>query len=178
MNYSDMFVYDETSPSCLRWKVSKGSAKAGDQIGYVKGDGYWYVKINGINKAAHRIVWAITNGDIPSDSVIDHKDTNRLNNKIDNLRLVNKYQNAQNHSRKPKNQYFGVKLTKDGYWEASLSIKGKRTYVKTCKCKEDAALERDLAAYRIYGEFGRYSFPDFVKSYCVQVDGLVEKFKK
>jgi len=170
MNYSDMFVYDETSPSCLRWKISKGSVRAGESIGYVKGDGYWYVKIDGTHKAVHRIIWHILKGDIPRHIVVDHKDTNRLNNKIDNLRLVNKLQNAQNHSRKPASGFLGVKLTKEGYWEASISVNGKRKYVKTCKSKYDAALERDLAAYPIYGEYGRYNFPDFIKPYMSKIE--------
>lgn len=33
MNFSDYLYYDETSPSCLRWKVQRGKYKQGDVAG-------------------------------------------------------------------------------------------------------------------------------------------------
>lgn len=31
---SKYFIYDETSPTFLRWKIDKGNKKAGDVAGY------------------------------------------------------------------------------------------------------------------------------------------------
>ncbi|WP_432804850.1 HNH endonuclease signature motif containing protein [Escherichia coli] len=45
--------------------------------------------------AAHRIIWEMFYGEIPSGMQIDHKDGNGLNNSIDNLRLVSLGENLK-----------------------------------------------------------------------------------
>lgn len=108
---SEKFYYDETSPSGLRYKENsyknKGAlSKAKDSaVGgvYKTTTGkplFWRVMVscNGIKQTlkAHRVVWMITNGDIPEHFVIDHIDGNPLNNKLENLRLVSQKTNARN----------------------------------------------------------------------------------
>lgn len=103
------FYYDESSPTCLRWKcwnrsrIKKNSRHAGDVAGYantcegyrtVKGM-YSSVKINGKAALVHRLIWVIHYGEIPDGMVINHKDNNSLNNKISNLELITQAQNSQ-----------------------------------------------------------------------------------
>lgn len=45
---------------------------------------------------AHRLVWVLHNGPIPDGFLVDHIDGDHLNNRIENLRLVNKSGNSQN----------------------------------------------------------------------------------
>jgi len=96
MEIKDYFYYDETSPSCLRWKVRKGSRAVKDQAVGTLIDGYYRVKLNGKTLAVHRVIWEILNGEIPEGLEIDHKDRVRSNNKIGNLRLATKETNSRN----------------------------------------------------------------------------------
>ena len=59
-----------------------------------KPSGYWQVAVNGISYQAHRVVWAILNGDIPQGYFINHKDCDRGNNNIENLELRTRKENA------------------------------------------------------------------------------------
>lgn len=99
-NYlADFFVYDEESPSALRWKRvnTRGStAKVGDVVGS-NDNGYWRVHALGRHLKGHKIVWALNNNFENQDGLhIDHIDGNPSNNKIENLRLVDPILNARN----------------------------------------------------------------------------------
>jgi hypothetical protein len=78
------------------------SRSAGNPVGYVNDKGYLEVMLryNGkrIKLAAHRVIWTMHYGLIPEGYLIDHKDTVRLNNKIENLRLTLPTGNSQNSS--------------------------------------------------------------------------------
>lgn len=101
---SKCFYYDETSPSCLRYKVNEESLaiqkrrgkKDGDPAGYMD-SGYWRLKINK-NEAylVHRLIWTLVFGKIPDDLVVDHVDMDKSNNKISNLRAVTPAVNSRN----------------------------------------------------------------------------------
>ena len=51
------FYYDETSPSFLRWKVSRGKIKAGDSAGGKDNKGYYIVKLNNVSYKVHRVIF-------------------------------------------------------------------------------------------------------------------------
>lgn len=75
----------------------------GKNFGHIAGcvnnvTGYRAVKIAQKNEYVHRVIWEYHNGPIPDGLEIDHKDTNRDNNKIDNLRLVTSKENKENLS--------------------------------------------------------------------------------
>ena len=63
------------------WKASGKPAG-----GVHKSTGYVRIKINGTYYKAHRLAWQIENGS--ADLMIDHKDGDRSNNSISNLRTV------------------------------------------------------------------------------------------
>ena len=102
MNFEEYFYYDETSPSCLRWKVSRyaGSnyavlkASAGDCAGSLRGDGYYYVRLDNRPYMVHRVIMDMHHG--ASKRVCDHRDGNRANNTVGNLRYVTRAENSQN----------------------------------------------------------------------------------
>lgn len=93
----DRFYYDESSPSCLRWKDNVYTGRYGKIIiakkdstaGCLDSQGYFVVTVNGIPYKAHRVVWVLKNDcNIPNDLVINHIDCNRSNNRICNLELT------------------------------------------------------------------------------------------
>ena len=73
-------VYSETK------KLSKTHMK----------NGYDYVSIDRKTKLLHRVVWEVFNGEIPEGMEIDHINTDRTDNRIENLRLVTSKENKNN----------------------------------------------------------------------------------
>ena len=98
MDFSEYVYYDETSPSCLRWKVKTGrkvviGAKAGSKHTHA-----WGVRIMRKRYLAHRVIYEILIGKIPDGYDIDHIDRNPHNNKLSNLRAVPHWLNMRNLS--------------------------------------------------------------------------------
>lgn len=98
LDWPDYFYIDPSSESGIRWKVfnkainPKSKRYPGDVAGFKKTDKdgtktYYRVKLKGKNYQVHRIVWELVYGTIPDGFVINHKDCNGLNNKIENLEI-------------------------------------------------------------------------------------------
>ena len=120
-DWSDIFTYDETSPSFLRWKVpvisGKGSCKIkpGDVAGSPNGSLRWSVQVNGKLHQCHRVIYEMFNGTIGKLS-IDHIDGNSENNSITNLRAVPHEVNMRNckFNKNNKSGYKGVCVRRRG----------------------------------------------------------------
>lgn len=121
-----MLIYDPTCPSCLRWTVKSGRANPGDPAGYLQTDGYWRVG-RAERKLAHVLVWLFHNEVIPEGCVVDHKDGNRGNNKIENLRCIPSEKNYRNVKRYSNNQtgFTGVTIhSRDNAYVATWNPEG------------------------------------------------------
>ena len=114
---SKYFVYDESSPSCVR------TAKGGT-CGTVNKQGYYNFTIIDDNKVvgqflAHRVVMVLKGISIDG-MLVDHIDGDPLNNKYSNLRVVNHKQNSRN--RKPRStNWYGI----SGVYSRIIFKKGK-----------------------------------------------------
>jgi hypothetical protein len=90
---------------------------------------------------------------------VDHKDTNSLNNRIDNLRWVTHQQNnfAQKHQTVPKSsKYRGVSLNKkNGTWRAYIVHNAKMINIGSYKTPELAAEAHNTKAKELFGEYAR-----------------------
>lgn len=99
----------------IRKITTNYNAKAGDVAGTVdKSTGYMRVNFDGKVCYVHRLIWALSHGDVPP--MIDHIDGNRTNNRIENLRSVDNSVNMQNvkHARSDSaTKVLGVSLCKD-----------------------------------------------------------------
>lgn len=94
---------DTNSPSGLAWKRPLANrVKARGAAGTLGKDGYWSVQVKGKKLAAHRVLWWLLNGEIPSGLCIDHIDGDRGNNNPENLRLATRSQNNQNSRTRTK----------------------------------------------------------------------------
>lgn len=104
----ECFTYDPSS-GVLFWKSRPRSHFANDRAwhvflsrdaGNVAGSlskiGYLTVRINGKSFYVHRVAWEIVNGPIPRHMQIDHIDGNKIHNRLENLRLATRGQNAMN----------------------------------------------------------------------------------
>lgn len=113
-----------------RWFRLKGTIN--------KSTGYRHVVINRKYIAVHRIMyklhnpeWDITNSS--SSNYIDHIDRNKLNNNIENLRVVTHQQNQWNRNCK------GYYLRKDTQkYQAQIKVNSGIKYIGTFLVEEDA----------------------------------------
>lgn len=125
INFEDYYLYDETSPTCLRWKtdriVGRGyiKVKAGDVAGHLSGDGYYHVglKVDGVNKKfkVHDIVFQIMVGGRTKGLYLDHINRIRVDNRVCNLREVTSQQNSHNLTQIKDYSIKGVYLSKRTY---------------------------------------------------------------
>lgn len=100
MDWNSLVYYDETSPTCLRWKIRKAGSVLpdGPAGGLTPSATYPEVRIDRKVQKIHRIIWQLHHGPIPEGMVIDHIDRNPANPKISNLRMVTPAENARNRN--------------------------------------------------------------------------------
>lgn len=120
--YSDGRIWSKKRPRC-----------AGNfLIPVINNRGYYYISLYKNSKpkkfTVHRLIARHFLDDWDENLEVDHIDRNKLNNTIENLRMVNRSQNLQN--RDSKNVYKWK-----NYWVYSKVIRGKKTckYFKTEK---------------------------------------------
>ena len=87
---------------------------AGKKAGHINQKGYVSIKLFKKKYQAHRLVWIMHNGDIPEELTIDHIDNNKVNNKIQNLQILTRSDNAKkfwsNHKRISKSKIIEIAL--------------------------------------------------------------------
>lgn len=126
-HFNKFFIYDETSPSCLRWRVDRYSGKnkcklevkAGDIAGTLSNLGYyrvWAPSCEGVKRRqimVHRVIWQMLKGSIEKATMIDHINRDSKDNRINNLRITNSSLNNQNRKKKSTNKsgFTGVYFT-------------------------------------------------------------------
>ena len=152
MNFIDLFVYENGK---LYWKVKpSNNVKAGARIGCLEPTtGYRKVKVKYTQTYEHRIVWELFNGPIPEDMEIDHINHIRDDNRIENLRLVNRRENTRNSSIRSDDTsgVVGVCFDKKrGKWYAQIVLNGTRLHLGRFSEKSEAIKAR-LEAEMKYG---------------------------
>lgn len=136
----------------LFWKKSKAKAKAGNPVGWVEKNGYVATNLNGTRYRVHRLIFMFFNNYCPE--FIDHIDGNKKNNKIENLRPANKFENACNRKASKKNK-LNVKgvCVERGKYKANIKKFGKTIHIGYFESLEDAKNAYTIAAKKIHGEF-------------------------
>lgn len=106
---------------------------------------------------AHRIIWVMFVGDIPSNMQVDHRDRNPFNNRMDNLRLVTCAQNQWNRKpcRKKSSLPMGVH-SEYGKYGASIQHLGKAIRLGTFDSPDEAS--------RAYQEMAAKLRPGFFRA--------------
>jgi hypothetical protein len=121
-------------------------------------NGYLYLWIEGHSYPAHRLAWLYVHGRWPLAQV-DHKNRNRADNRIGNLREATHGQNQVNKAPMARSGFTGVypsKKSTDHPWRAAISRRGGgMKHIGQFATREEAAeaFRREAALH--YGEFAR-----------------------
>ena len=152
----ELLLIDESSPSGLRWKVKTARRiQVNDVAGTLKTDRYWYVRLNGSDYLAHRIIFYIYHGTEPGGLQIDHIDRNKSNNRIDNLRLVDRSSNQRNIGLNSRNKSGckGVYFHRgEGKYRARIGVYGKKVWLGDFENIEDAIAARKAGEIEYWGQ--------------------------
>lgn len=112
----------------------------GKEAGRSTSSEYCRIVISGRSYLAHRLAWLAVHGHMP-EGFIDHIDGDRLNNRINNLRITDRAGNAKNSSHKAgRTGVQNIGFT-DGCWVLRARPNG-RAVQKKCDSFEDALRKR------------------------------------
>lgn len=156
-----LFSYDVESNTLTRL-VRMGKMKPGPTTGTSHCCGYRAIGINGQKYLVHRVIWALEYGEWPPE-LIDHRDTDKVHNHVDNMRPANA---QQNHANTPlqANNTSGVKGVywhkPVGKWKAQITVAGRQITKGYFDSKDDAIeARREMemkyqGVYRFDGGYG------------------------
>ncbi len=138
----------------FRWKISNGRrAVAGEIAGSVQADGCRHITVDRKRYLAHRLAWLYVHGVWPQN-LIDHKNLDRTDNRIDNLRPATFQQNSCNRDGWGKHGK-GVLLRPSGKWRARIRVNGKLISLGDFSSQSEAATAYADAARKHFGEYAR-----------------------
>lgn len=134
----------------------------------------WHVNMHGRNVYAvgrvsgklvkmHRLIMSRKLGrELNKTEIVDHINGNGLDNRLLNLRIVDKRENACNryiNGGMKSSKYKGVSFNKSaGKWSAHITNDGKRHYLGLF-VEEEAAEAYDKASISMHGRHGYLNFP-------------------
>ena len=121
----DILDYDPIT-GILTWKTTNSrKMKIGSIAGCLKSKGYIDIRINGKNYLAHRLAWLHFYGVWPKDQ-LNHKNTIKNDNSINNLEEVTHRQNSQRKKIHLEGKLVGVTWHKHSKkWQSRISLNNK-----------------------------------------------------
>lgn len=153
----ELLYYDPETGIFTRLVGRSGPrARAGDVAGCDNGKGYIRIYVDGKPYKAHRLAWFYMHGEWPEE--IDHRNGERADNRLSNLRPVTRQQNNLNQSiyRSNTSGLKGVSFYKaTGKWKAQIQVNGRKIGLGYYQTKEQAHQAYVAAARELHGEFAR-----------------------
>ena len=123
--YNEISKYFKLDEQGNLWKLFKGGEwKPCYQNKPHKANGYLRVRFKGTIYPQHRIIYCLyTKLDVSTNLQIDHIDGDKVNNNVDNLRLVSNRENHQNRSEHRNGRLPGTTYRKQRKtWEARIYL--------------------------------------------------------
>lgn len=153
----ELYSYDkDTGNFTVLVRRGSRSGEVGSIGGYTsKDNGYRFIRIDTNLYREHRLVFLYLYGYMPVE--VDHKDRNRSNNRIDNLRAVTRAENMTNKTVRENtvSGYIGITLHDSGKWRARIYHNGKSVSLGVFIHIEDAIKARKDAELK-YGYLSSY----------------------
>lgn len=147
----EVLDYDHRT-GVFMWRVGQ---RKGRRAGNISPRGYRRIMVDRCMHLEHVLAWLYVYGEWPSQQ-IDHKDNDKANNRLSNLRLAT---NSQNHINKglQRNNTSGFKGvswdTQIQKWRARIKVNGVNKYVGVFDDVAAAGAARAEAERKFFGEF-------------------------
>lgn len=139
------------------WRESRGRVAAGQKAGSIASNGYWEIYVENRRYRAHRLAWFMVHGGWPADT-IDHRNGDKLDNRIANLREAT---TSQNHANQParrssRSGFRGVHFSqREQRWVAKITCNGRKRHIGQFISKADAIAAYARVSKEVFGEFAR-----------------------
>jgi hypothetical protein len=153
----ELFDYRD---GALFWKVKLNQRIViGSKAGTLDKDGYVCIKIDKKIYKSHRLIYLYHHGNLPT--FIDHIDSNKSNNKIENLRSATNSENVKN-AKLRKDNSSGIKgvnwhkVTKK--WAVQISVNGQKKHIGIFDDLELASLVAQEARNKFHKEFANHGY--------------------
>jgi hypothetical protein len=158
----EILNYDpETGIFKWKWREDRAACWNTRYSGKVAGrvtsnsHGYMEIAINYRLYKTHRLAWLIVYGEWPPND-IDHKDGDKKNNRIANLRLATRQENIRNSGLRKNNRtgVSGVCWRKDcGKFRVRIKVSSKEIHLGYFDTFTEATAARHAAEIEYFGEF-------------------------
>jgi hypothetical protein len=122
---------------------------AGSIAGSINRNGYRVIVYGGRWLKAHRLAWLMFYGHDPGGRDIDHINQGKADNRIGNLRLATRSQNAANN----KKWKGGAFQLPSGRWQASCRTPQGSRYLGSYDTREEAVVVASAFRQQTYGDF-------------------------
>ena len=147
--------YDPITGALTR-AIGKPGASLGSRAGSRRPDGYVTVGVLGDQFFAHRIAWKLHHGEEPP-ALVDHRNGDRSDNRIANLRAATVAENGANRGRDRRTLTGlpGVSLCRQtGKYRASIRVAGRLLDLGRHQDLDAATRARAAAEATHFGAFG------------------------
>lgn len=153
-------VHYDPDTGIFTWIRPRPKIRVGQTAGYLHHIGYINIEINERIYMAHRLAWLHYYGEWPRHQ-IDHRDGDKTNNKIENLRDATDVENRLNRKVRADNisKRKGVtKTVRNGVTKyiVRVGLNGERRYLGFFTDLDEAHRAYCEAAKRLHGEFANF----------------------
>lgn len=153
----ELLTYDPETGVFTRRVSTAPRAMAGTVAGDVDSKGYWRLRVDGRRYLAHRLAWFYVHGEWPAEQ-IDHVNGVRTDNRLNNLRLADAFQNRHN-CRCRWDSGSGLKGVSyrraNKKWRAQIYAYGKSVLIGYFPTPDAAHAAYAEAAKTFHGQFAR-----------------------
>lgn len=148
----ELFEYKEGK---LYWRIQKSNRiKIGDRAGHLGNENYRKIRMDNCLYLEHRLIWLMFKNYLPKE--LDHINGIRNDNRIENLREVNRNQNQWNRKKNKKgtSKYKGVYWNKElKKWRVEIQYYGTPIYLGDFDSEIEAAKAYNKKCEELFKEY-------------------------